>query len=114
MNSSEEICLLTTFAQMAQARRTNVDEDFIKIIVLEIYEVRTLSCKRQLKNIFFWIIHPLILLGLLLKKCDSCVLSAFMEGARESKEHHFAIKNIEKTNHAHCILPSYFSDLEKF
>ncbi|KAM5222084.1 ectopic P granules protein 5 homolog isoform 2-T2 [Ctenodactylus gundi] len=39
MNSSEEICLLTTFAQMAQARRTNVDEDFIKIIVLEIYEV---------------------------------------------------------------------------
>jgi hypothetical protein len=40
MNSSEEICLLTTFAQMAQARRTNVDEDFIKIIVLEIYEVR--------------------------------------------------------------------------
>ncbi|KAM7320549.1 hypothetical protein ACRRTK_020992 [Alexandromys fortis] len=39
MNSSEEICLLTTFAQMARARRTNVDEDFIKIIVLEIYEV---------------------------------------------------------------------------
>ncbi|XP_056680358.1 ectopic P granules protein 5 homolog isoform X3 [Monodelphis domestica] len=39
MNSSEEICLLTTFAQMAQARRTNVDEDFIKVIVLEIYEV---------------------------------------------------------------------------
>ncbi|KAM6219553.1 ectopic P granules protein 5 homolog [Rhynchocyon petersi] len=39
MNSSEEICLLTTFAQMAQARRTDVDEDFIKIIVLEIYEV---------------------------------------------------------------------------
>ncbi|XP_037364483.1 ectopic P granules protein 5 homolog isoform X1 [Talpa occidentalis] len=39
MNSSEEICLLTTFAQMAQARRTNVDEDFIKIIILEIYEV---------------------------------------------------------------------------
>lgn len=40
MNSSEEICLLTTFAQMARARRTNVDEGFIKIIVLEIYEVR--------------------------------------------------------------------------
>ncbi|XP_049638396.1 ectopic P granules protein 5 homolog [Suncus etruscus] len=39
MNSSEEICLLTTFAQMAQAKRTNVDGDFIKIIVLEIYEV---------------------------------------------------------------------------
>lgn len=39
MNSSEEICLLTTFAQMARARRTNVDEGFIKIIVLEIYEV---------------------------------------------------------------------------
>ncbi|KFO18173.1 Ectopic P granules protein 5 like protein [Fukomys damarensis] len=43
MNSSEEICLLTTFAQMAQARRTNVDEDFIKIIVLEIYEVSYVS-----------------------------------------------------------------------
>ncbi|XP_006835165.1 PREDICTED: ectopic P granules protein 5 homolog [Chrysochloris asiatica] len=43
MNSSEEICLLTTFAQMAQARRTDVDEDFIKIIVLEIYEVSYVS-----------------------------------------------------------------------
>ncbi|XP_004855138.1 ectopic P granules protein 5 homolog isoform X1 [Heterocephalus glaber] len=43
MNSSEEICLLTTFAQMAQARITNVDEDFIKIIVLEIYEVSYVS-----------------------------------------------------------------------
>ncbi|XP_012860183.2 ectopic P granules protein 5 homolog isoform X2 [Echinops telfairi] len=43
MNSSEEICLLTTFAQMAQARRTDVDEDFIKIIVLEIYEVSYIS-----------------------------------------------------------------------
>ncbi|NWS73830.1 EPG5 protein, partial [Crotophaga sulcirostris] len=39
MNCSEEICLLTTFAQMAQTNRADVDEDFIKIIVLEIYEV---------------------------------------------------------------------------
>ncbi|XP_060029795.1 ectopic P granules protein 5 homolog isoform X2 [Erinaceus europaeus] len=39
MNSSEEICLLTTFAQMAQARRADVDKDFVKIIVQEIYEV---------------------------------------------------------------------------
>jgi len=42
MNCSEEICLLTTFAQMAQTKRADVDEDFIRIIVLEIYEVRTL------------------------------------------------------------------------
>lgn len=53
MNSSEEICLLTTFAQMAQARRTNVDEDFIKIIVLEIYEVRILSFRSELKTFAF-------------------------------------------------------------
>lgn len=53
MNSSEEICLLTTFAQMAQARRTNVDEDFIKIIVLEIYEVRILSFRNELKTFSF-------------------------------------------------------------
>uniref|UniRef100_H0YTN2 Ectopic P-granules 5 autophagy tethering factor n=1 Tax=Taeniopygia guttata TaxID=59729 RepID=H0YTN2_TAEGU len=39
VNCSEEICLLTTFAQMAQTKRADVDEDFIKIIVLEIYEV---------------------------------------------------------------------------
>lgn len=50
---------------MAQARRTNVDEDFIKIIVLEIYEVRILSFRNQLKNAFFWIVHVLILWGLL-------------------------------------------------
>ncbi|XP_074851932.1 ectopic P granules protein 5 homolog isoform X3 [Carettochelys insculpta] len=43
MNSSEEICLLTTFAQMAQAKRTDVDEDFIRVIVLEIYEVSYVS-----------------------------------------------------------------------
>ncbi|XP_074788022.1 ectopic P granules protein 5 homolog isoform X2 [Athene noctua] len=43
MNSSEEICLLITFAQMAQTKRADVDEDFIKIIVLEIYEVSYVS-----------------------------------------------------------------------
>ncbi|XP_069736462.1 ectopic P granules protein 5 homolog isoform X2 [Phaenicophaeus curvirostris] len=43
VNCSEEICLLTTFAQMAQTKRTDVDEDFIKIIVLEIYEVSYVS-----------------------------------------------------------------------
>ncbi|XP_030323198.1 ectopic P granules protein 5 homolog isoform X2 [Calypte anna] len=43
MNCSEEICLLTTFAQMAQIKRADVDEDFIKIIVLEIYEVSYVS-----------------------------------------------------------------------
>ncbi|XP_076991687.1 ectopic P granules protein 5 homolog [Tamandua tetradactyla] len=53
MNSSEEICLLTTFAQMAQARRTNVDEDFIKIIILEIYEVSyiTLSTRETFSKV---------------------------------------------------------------
>lgn len=43
MNCSEEICLLTTFAQMAQTKRADVDEDFIKIIVLEIYEVSNIA-----------------------------------------------------------------------
>nr|XP_019595254.1 PREDICTED: ectopic P granules protein 5 homolog isoform X2 [Rhinolophus sinicus] len=53
MNSSEEICLLTTFAQMAQARRTDVDEAFIKIIVLEIYEVSyvTLSTRETFSKV---------------------------------------------------------------
>lgn len=43
MNCSEEICLLTTFAQMAQTKRADVDEDFIKIIILEIYEVSNIT-----------------------------------------------------------------------
>ncbi|XP_070795069.1 ectopic P granules protein 5 homolog [Pituophis catenifer annectens] len=43
MNSSEEICLLTTFAQMAQTKREDVDEDFVKVVVLEIYEVSYVS-----------------------------------------------------------------------
>uniref|UniRef100_A0A8D0H8U4 Uncharacterized protein n=1 Tax=Sphenodon punctatus TaxID=8508 RepID=A0A8D0H8U4_SPHPU len=34
MNCSEEIYLLTTFAQMAQTNRTDVDEDFVRVIVL--------------------------------------------------------------------------------
>ncbi|XP_036177353.1 ectopic P granules protein 5 homolog isoform X3 [Myotis myotis] len=53
MNSSDEICLLTTFAQMAQARRTDVDEDFVKIIVLEIYEVSyvTLSTRETFSKV---------------------------------------------------------------
>ena len=53
MNSLEEICLLTTFAQMAHARRNNVDKDFIKIIVLEIYEVRILSFRNEIKTFSF-------------------------------------------------------------
>uniref|UniRef100_A0A8C8R5P1 Ectopic P-granules autophagy protein 5 homolog n=1 Tax=Pelusios castaneus TaxID=367368 RepID=A0A8C8R5P1_9SAUR len=43
MNCSEEICLLTTFAQMAQAKQADVDEDFVRVIVLEIYEVSYVS-----------------------------------------------------------------------
>ncbi|XP_010217080.1 PREDICTED: ectopic P granules protein 5 homolog, partial [Tinamus guttatus] len=43
MNCSEEICLITTLAQMAQTKRADVDEDFIRMIVLEIYEVSYVS-----------------------------------------------------------------------
>ncbi|KAL8204232.1 UNVERIFIED_CONTAM: Ectopic P granules protein 5, partial [Gekko kuhli] len=43
MNGSEEICLLTTFAQMAQTKREDADEDFVRVIVLEIYEVSYVS-----------------------------------------------------------------------
>ncbi|XP_077792636.1 ectopic P granules protein 5 homolog isoform X1 [Podarcis muralis] len=43
MNGSEEICLLTTFAQMAQAKREDADQDFVRVIVLEIYEVSYVS-----------------------------------------------------------------------
>ncbi|XP_053153472.1 ectopic P granules protein 5 homolog isoform X2 [Hemicordylus capensis] len=43
MNGSEEICLLTTFAQMAQTKRDDLDEDFVRVIVLEIYEVSYVS-----------------------------------------------------------------------
>ncbi|XP_072849080.2 ectopic P granules protein 5 homolog isoform X1 [Pogona vitticeps] len=43
LNGSEEICLLTTFAQMAQTKRDDADEDFVKVIVLEIYEVSYVS-----------------------------------------------------------------------
>eukprot|EP00079_Xenopus_tropicalis_P014674 XP_004911392.1 PREDICTED: ectopic P granules protein 5 homolog [Xenopus tropicalis] len=43
MNNSEGICLLTTFAQMAQTKQTDVDEDLVKSIALEIYEVSYVS-----------------------------------------------------------------------
>nr|XP_014350649.1 PREDICTED: ectopic P granules protein 5 homolog [Latimeria chalumnae] len=43
MNSSEGICLLTTFAHMAQPKRADVDEDFVKTTVLEIYKVSYVS-----------------------------------------------------------------------
>ncbi|XP_043934118.1 ectopic P granules protein 5 homolog [Protopterus annectens] len=43
MNSSDGICLLTTFAHMTLCRQTDVDEDLVKMIVLEIYEVSYLS-----------------------------------------------------------------------
>ncbi|XP_069819331.1 ectopic P granules protein 5 homolog isoform X1 [Dendropsophus ebraccatus] len=43
MNSSEGICLLTTFAQMAQTKRNEVDEELVKTIALEIYEVSYVS-----------------------------------------------------------------------
>lgn len=39
INSSDGICLLTTFAHMAQPKRTDADSEFVKTIVLEIYEV---------------------------------------------------------------------------
>ncbi|XP_063814425.1 ectopic P granules protein 5 homolog [Pseudophryne corroboree] len=43
MNSSEGICLLTTFAQMAQTKQMDVDEELVKSIALEIYEVSYVS-----------------------------------------------------------------------
>lgn len=57
MNCSEEICLLTTFAQMAQTKRADVDEDFIRIIVLEIYEVRKYywSIRERMKVLMFFV-----------------------------------------------------------
>uniref|UniRef100_A0A8C5LRQ0 Ectopic P-granules 5 autophagy tethering factor n=1 Tax=Leptobrachium leishanense TaxID=445787 RepID=A0A8C5LRQ0_9ANUR len=39
MNSSEGICLLTTFAQMAQLKQAAVDEELVQTIALEIYEI---------------------------------------------------------------------------
>ncbi|KAM4707195.1 ectopic P granules protein 5 homolog [Discoglossus pictus] len=43
MNSSEGICLLTTFAQMTQTMQGDVDEELVKSIALEIYEVSYVS-----------------------------------------------------------------------
>ncbi|KAM9328926.1 ectopic P granules protein 5 homolog [Gastrophryne carolinensis] len=43
MNSSEGICLLTTFGQMAQTKVHDVDEELVKTIALEIYEVSYVS-----------------------------------------------------------------------
>ncbi|XP_016089928.1 ectopic P granules protein 5 homolog [Sinocyclocheilus grahami] len=43
INSSDGICLLTTFAHMAQPRRTDIDPEFVRNIVLEIYEVSYVS-----------------------------------------------------------------------
>ncbi|XP_066509785.1 ectopic P granules protein 5 homolog isoform X2 [Hoplias malabaricus] len=39
INSSDGICLLTTFAHMAQPKRTDADPEFVRTVVLEIYEV---------------------------------------------------------------------------
>lgn len=57
MNCSEEICLLTTFAQMAQTKRADVDEDFIKIVVLEIYEVSNITgpFRKRMKMLFLFL-----------------------------------------------------------
>ncbi|KYO28856.1 ectopic P granules protein 5 homolog isoform X1 [Alligator mississippiensis] len=43
INCSEDIYLFTTFAQMAQTKRADLDEDFVRVIVLEIYEVSYVS-----------------------------------------------------------------------
>ncbi|MBN3301121.1 EPG5 protein, partial [Amia calva] len=39
INGSDGICLLTTFAHMAQPKRTDVDAEFVRTVVLQIYEV---------------------------------------------------------------------------
>ncbi|KAK2094415.1 Ectopic P granules protein 5 [Saguinus oedipus] len=92
MNSSEEICLLTTFAQMAQARRTNVDEDFIKIIVLEIYEVSyvTLSTRETFSKVgrellgTITAVHPEII-SILLDRVQETIDQVGMTLAPESE-----------------------------
>ncbi|XP_051865986.1 ectopic P granules protein 5 homolog isoform X2 [Pristis pectinata] len=43
ITSSEGICLLTTFAHMTHSKRENVDQEFVKIVALEIYEVAYVS-----------------------------------------------------------------------
>ncbi|MGH0172201.1 UNVERIFIED_CONTAM: hypothetical protein FKN15_063006 [Acipenser sinensis] len=43
INSSDGICLLTTFAHMAQPKRADGDPEFVKTVVLEIYEVSYVS-----------------------------------------------------------------------
>ncbi|KAM4808384.1 ectopic P granules protein 5 homolog [Rhinophrynus dorsalis] len=43
MNSSEGICLLTTFAQMAQTKQVDGHDELVKSIALEIYEVSYVS-----------------------------------------------------------------------
>lgn len=42
ITSSDGICLLTTFAHMTHSTKENVDQEFVKIVALEIYEVCTL------------------------------------------------------------------------
>ncbi|XP_069780347.1 ectopic P granules protein 5 homolog isoform X2 [Narcine bancroftii] len=43
VTSSEGICLLTTFARMAHSKQENVDQEFVKIVALEIFEVAYIS-----------------------------------------------------------------------
>ncbi|XP_078075622.1 ectopic P granules protein 5 homolog isoform X3 [Mustelus asterias] len=43
ITNSEGICLLTTFAHMTQPKQGNVDQEFVKTVALEIYEVAYVS-----------------------------------------------------------------------
>nr|XP_036874978.1 ectopic P granules protein 5 homolog [Manis javanica] len=118
MNSSEEICLLTTFAQMAQARRTNVDEDFIKIIVLEIYEVSyvTLSTRETFSKVgrellgAITAVHPEVI-SILLDRVQDTIDQVGMVSLANSllEEYHFM-------NRFPCLLIAYFFflSIEKF
>ncbi|XP_038646713.1 ectopic P granules protein 5 homolog isoform X3 [Scyliorhinus canicula] len=48
ITNSEGICLLTTFAHMTQPKQGNVDQEFVKTVALEIYEVAYVSlCTRE-------------------------------------------------------------------
>ncbi|XP_060677815.1 ectopic P granules protein 5 homolog [Hemiscyllium ocellatum] len=48
ITNSEGICLLTTFAHMTQPKQGNVDQEFVKTVALEIYEVAFVSlCTRE-------------------------------------------------------------------
>ncbi|KAA0717308.1 Ectopic P granules protein 5 -like protein [Triplophysa tibetana] len=81
INSSDGICLLTTFAHMAQPRRTDVDPEFIRTIVLEIYEVSYVSIATR--EIFSKVGRELLAA---IATAHSHIISVLLERLRETIE----------------------------